>query len=300
MSKKNLARSAIEGGRTGRSKWDRRNSHHTERASERDYCRKITVDADKSEDDRFIIPKEKVFKDFNDKLGPMYRWLHSQVGRFWNDIRSEIHQKFDNRTTAGRHILYDHLLSSVEEVPDLTYRRWYRDLDDYTKSRYKNDFYVDDVGLLQTKTYIPKSNSNIPKFNTQSIVNWLHSCVVGKIGSKLYWFVPVNKSKKRGGSNKEWKTVWGTSHWRSYNSLGFLYAYQKPIFSKEKDNVNQIIGYETDWRAATPNFRQDRKLIDKELVFWNSIPEWYQNKILEHSPTYPENLKPQYSNNYYY
>jgi hypothetical protein len=296
MSKKNLARSTIEGGRSGYSKWDRRNSHHTERASERDYCRKITVDNERSDDDMFIVPKEKVYKDFYDKLGPMYRWLHSQVGKVWNNVKSEIHQKFDNRTTAGRHILHDHLLSSVEEVPDLTYRRWYRSKDDYTKSTYINDFYVDDEGLLQNKTYIPREHNSIPKFNTQSIINWLHGCTVGKIDNKFYWFVPVFKTKKHGRTSKAWKIEWVNSHWISNNGLKFSYAYQQPIY----DSVGKISGYETVWKPSMPNLRQDRKLNDKEMVFWNSMPTWYQKKILECSPTNPTNLIQKFDKYYYY
>jgi hypothetical protein len=305
MSTKKIQRTVIEGGRTGSSKWNRRNSHHTERASERDYCRKITVDSERSENDIFIDPKEKVRKEFNDKLGPMYRWLHSQTGKVWNDVKSEIHQKFDNRTTAGRHILYDHLLSSVEEVPDLTYRRWYRDVDDYTSSRYKNDFYVDDAGLLQIKTYIPHGHTGVPKFNIQSIINWLHNRVVGKVGDKFYWFAPVSKSKKYGGTNKVWKIEWSDLRWQSHRGfLKFLYAYQKPIYSSQKrdeeSKFREIIGYETVWQATMPNLRQDRKLNDKELIFWNSMPEWYQNKVLERSPTHPQNLTPKFDSYYYY
>jgi|SRR6185436_2761422 len=293
MSKKRLSRTIIEGGRDNYNKWERRNSHNPVRASERDFCKRIITDEERADDDIFILQKYTVIKEFNDKLGPMYRWLHSQIGRSWNDVRSEISKKFDSRTTASRHILNDHLLSSVEEVPDLTYNRFYRNTGEYTTSRYKNDFYVDINGLLQAKTYLPYKNDKIPQFNRKTIVDWLSGRTVGKVGEKLFWFVPTTKNKKRGGANKEWKIEWNSNGYRGYynhNTLSFLYLYQKPIYSKNKENLTEIIGYDSAWQVASPNLRQDRKLNNKEMIFWQSLPEWYRNKILETSPIYNDKL----------
>ena len=60
--------------------------------------------------------------------------------------------------------------------------------------------------------------------------------------------------------------------------------------SKEKNELGtyDIIGYDKKWhKSFMPNFKQDRSLNKEELQFWNSIPEWFQTKILERSPTYP-------------
>ncbi len=78
MSKKNLARTAIEGGRRKGNKWDRRNSHTEERNAAREYCKKAISDPE-SVDEDLIEKKSKVYKDFTDKLNPMYRWLRSQI-----------------------------------------------------------------------------------------------------------------------------------------------------------------------------------------------------------------------------
>lgn len=43
MATKNLARTAIEGGRVGRNKWERRYSHTTERTSTREFCDKLMM-----------------------------------------------------------------------------------------------------------------------------------------------------------------------------------------------------------------------------------------------------------------
>ena len=43
----------------------------------------------------------------------MMRWLESQCGRPWSKVYAEVCERFDTRTTAGRHIVHDHLLGSV-------------------------------------------------------------------------------------------------------------------------------------------------------------------------------------------
>lgn len=302
MSTKRIDKSVIEGGCTNRNTWERRHSHSAERASRREFCSRAKLDTDSVYDDYFIKGRQQVYKEFNDKLGPMYRWLHHQVGKPWNDVRSEIFKKFDSRTTAGSHIVYGHLLSSVEVTPDLRYKRYSIGVRDFTISGYSNnEFYVDDDGVLRHKTYISRRSQNkIPKFNIQSIVNWLRGRAVGKIGNKLFWFVPVDKSKKYGGTNHQWKVEWGANtRYQTRNGLYFLCLYQEPIYCTNKEGVSELVEYKPSWRRRVPTFRQDRKLTDKEIIFWNSIPEYYQIKILEYSPTYPNPPKFDYYNNYY-
>jgi hypothetical protein len=296
VSKKRLSRTVIEGGRYSYNKWERRTSSQKQRAQTREYLNNINKDVDYA-DECSEPNREKVYKGFRDKLGPMYRWLHAQVGRVWNDVRSEVTQKFDSRTTAGRHILYDHLLSSVEEVLDVRYKRYYPNssIDNHTQSHYKNDFYVDDSGILRQKTFIPRNNNKIPKFDTQRLANWLGGRVVGQVGEKLFWFVPADKNKKRGGTNHKWKTEWAKNTYYTYYGnygLTYLYSYSAPIYEKDKDGISRIVGYQLTWQQGRPNFRQDKKLDDKDIQFWNSIPGYYQTKVLEFSPTYPEDLKP--------
>jgi hypothetical protein len=294
VSKKRLSRTVIEGGRYSRNKWERRTSSQTQRAQVREYMISVNKDVDFA--DEYCEPnREKVYKEFKDKLGPMYRWLRAQVGRVWNDVRSEVTEKFDSRTTAGRHILYDHLLSSVDEVPNAKYKRYAFGMDNYMQSHYKNDFYVDDAGILRQKTFIPRVNPYAVKFDNQRLVNWLNGRVVGKVGEKLFWFVPADKNKKRGGTTHKWKTEWARNKYYTYYGsygLTYLYSYSEPIYAKNKEGILVIAGYKPSWREGLPNFRQDRKLEDKDVQFWNSIPSWYQTKVLEFSPTYPKELKP--------
>jgi hypothetical protein len=117
MSTKNLARTAIECGRPGESQWGCRLDNRAGRARARQTMRAI-VDAASPEgastDDWTLPPFRKTNRVLDDKLNPPKRWLAHQVGRPWDRVRSEIHQRFDARTTAGRHII-DHLLAWVDE-----------------------------------------------------------------------------------------------------------------------------------------------------------------------------------------
>ena len=52
-------------------------------------------------------------KEFSDLLGPLRRYLHTQVGRPWDKVWSDITSNLDNRSLSGRHII-GHILWDVE------------------------------------------------------------------------------------------------------------------------------------------------------------------------------------------
>jgi hypothetical protein len=315
MSTKNLARTIIEGGRNKGNKWDRRNSHAENRAAVRNYMSEVRLDPD-NYDEYDVEPTEHVRKEFDDKLGPIYRWLNRQVGRPWDEVRADVAKHFDTRTTAGRHIVYDHMLSSVEITPRPPYR-WSAVPDDPTTSYSQNDFYVDDDGVLRKKRYLGRRSyyPKAPAWDTKQLANWLGGRVVGKVGGKLFWFVPVTKSKKHKGLYHQhiWRTQWGPPKDRLYyyyGSHGLRWEYQTEEIIYKKDSVgNQIledgrpieIGREKVWKTGrVPFFRQGRRLDKEEVAYWESVPSYYQTKVLEHSPNYPEDLKPKQDPYRYY
>lgn len=309
MSKKNLARTVIEGGRYNGNKWDRRQSHAESRAELRNYMTEVKHDPD-NYDEYDIEPLRPVYKGFTDKLSPMYRWLNSQVGRPWNEVYSSVKESFDVRTTAGRHIVYDHLLSSVEVTENPRFR-WSYAPEDPTASYSDNDFYVDDNGILQKKRYLGRRfrREKVPPFDTKRISNWLNGRIVGKVGNKFFWFVPAIKSKK-GHYSYSYSDIWATEWHRGsyYADPGpqFLYLAYESIYKKDsmgraiigEDGKMIVVDRVAKWvRASLPNLRQNRKLDAKDLQFWNSLPEYYQTKILQKSPGYP---KPPKTNPYGY
>lgn len=310
MSTKNLARTIIEGGRHKGNKWERRNSHAIERAHVRNYIKEVTLDPENYEE-YDAEPIEHVYKGFDDKLGPIYRWLRRQVGRPWDEVRADISATFDIRTTAGRHIVFDHMLTSVQ-VGDQR-GRYYYGPDDSTTSYSDHDFYVDDDGILQKKRYIGRRryHEKVPEWDTKQLANWLNGRIVGKVGNKLFWFTPVGKAKKHRGMGHAhiWKIVWGHRGYYYYYSASphFQYLTYENIYKLDGNGMQVlddkgapvVLDRIAKWvNASTPPLRQHRKLNEKELAYWNSLPQYYQTKILELSPNYPEELKPK--PRYYY
>ena len=323
MSTKNLARTIIEGGRNNSNKWDRRNSHAENRASLRNYMKEVTLDPERY-DEYDIEPTQHVGKEFSDKLGPIYRWLHRQIGRPWDEVRADVAVQFDTRTTAGRHIVHDHMLKSVQVGPEPQYR-YSSNPDDPTTSYSDNDYYVDDDGILQKKRYLGRKRyrayEKTPDFNTSQLANWLSGRCVGRVGDRFFWFVPVTKGKKHphGGHARDWRTQWGRpkGNYYYYGSTGLRWEYMSEETIYKRDSVGQrvyqdeldengrrrliVMGHEKVWKnGSKPDLRQDRKLNKKEMDFWNSVPAYYQTKVLEESPNYSKPPKNDYNSSYYY
>ncbi len=178
MSTKNLARTVIEGGRWHRNRWDRRYSNAQERAHERVVSTGLLTAVDL--DGRLYPQRRVVYRGFSDKLAPARRWLASQVGRPWSKVRSELFARFDTRTTAGRHILFDHLLEEVSTgAPDsVSYA----------------DYAVDRHGILRPNPARRRRRSarraSLPE-PASLLEAWLAGRRVGERGERLYWFVPT-------------------------------------------------------------------------------------------------------------
>jgi hypothetical protein len=112
VARKDLSRTVIEGGRTHRSKDQRRASHGVARARAREWLDAVRADHSSADASAPRRPP-RVYKQFADKLGPAMRWLDNQVGRPWSKVFGELCARFDTRTVAGRHIVYSHLLAAV-------------------------------------------------------------------------------------------------------------------------------------------------------------------------------------------
>ena len=180
MSTKNLARTVIEGGRHRYSKFTRRHANAVERAHthqlERELC------STKDPETALFPRRDPAGRGFDDKLGPAKRWLHSQVGRPWDKVRSDLFARFDTRTTAGRHIVFDHLLEEVR----VEIGRFHR----------FQEFWISTHGILQHRTYERKrwaaaqQTRRLPEPDSV-LRQWLDGRRVIEHGSRLYWLVPT-------------------------------------------------------------------------------------------------------------
>ena len=182
MSTKNLARTVIEGGRAPRNRWERRRSNTLERRREAQASARLRLAIDPEEIS--YQPRPKVHAEFRDRLGPAWRWLEAQVGRPWNNVQSELIQRFDTRTTAGRHILHDHVLPSVLEP----------------RTRFfPPDFDVDERGTLargRRRKRIRWMHASVAAPSAEDGI-WMAARRVGQRGSAYFWFVQTEHGAYR-------------------------------------------------------------------------------------------------------
>jgi hypothetical protein len=176
MSTKNLARTVIEGGRHRQNIWARRHSNAQERVSERELS---VLLRDRLDPDAVVYRKRApVYQGFDDKLRPAHRWLEAQAGRPWDKVRSELFARFDTRTTAGRHIVFDHLLRAVEHQP--------------SHFPHRHDMLVDRHGLLRKVPFRRKkaAREQLPETRAQ-IDAWLAGRRVVARDDSHFWLVPT-------------------------------------------------------------------------------------------------------------
>jgi hypothetical protein len=174
MSTKNLARTVIEGGRTSYNRFERRSSHGAARASARDITQRLTAGLDA---ESAVFPgRSHVYKQFADKLGPARRWLQSQAGRPWDKVRSDLFARFDIRTTAGRHIVFCHLLREIEPA------------------RYgRRELWISDHGILRYEPRV-RQRRRYGRYLDEpeaELRQWLGGRRVIEHGARLYWLTPT-------------------------------------------------------------------------------------------------------------
>lgn len=177
MSTKNLARTVIEGGRYRYNKFLRRHSNAVERAHAHTHQRQLLLAPECVEE--LFDPRPAVGRAFRDKLSPARRWLKSQVGRPWDKVRSELFARFDARTTAGRHVLFDHLLREVCDGRDPLPTSY-------------ADFFVSVHGLLlcRGRDRLRSRNRRKPLPEPEQVLHaWLAGRRVAVHGARLYWLV---------------------------------------------------------------------------------------------------------------
>lgn len=181
MATKNLARTVIEGGRSGYNKFDRRYSNRQDRQRAREFTHRVLFDAELAE--ATDVPRRRVvWRQHRDRLAAAERWLASFVGTHWDEVRSQMAARFDTRTIAGQHIVFDHLLPSVDYGP----RRGYGYF----------DFRVDADGILEHNPRKGwRSLRKLPpgkvRRSWSTVERWAEGRRVAKRGSYWFWFEPT-------------------------------------------------------------------------------------------------------------
>ena len=155
MAKRNIARTAIEGGRNGNCRRDEKIQDNKDKARTRQYLHSLLLSDEYDDDERTGGKPQggwnvgRRYREFDDKLNPIKRWLAKQVGRPWEKVYSQICKTFDPSSLAGRHIL-DHIKNYVQNKPtDNIY-----DFSKYVEvwrepKRFPGTLYVDKKGFLR-------------------------------------------------------------------------------------------------------------------------------------------------------
>lgn len=278
MSTKNISRTVIEGGRTGWSKNSRRQSNADARAMDRNYAHdaKTLIDPDSL---KAPVKRYKVSKDFADKTRPIYRWLDSNIGKSWAKVKSEIHSRFDTRTTAGRHIVYDHVLSQVDELPDV---------------RYPNRYYVDTQGCLQENAkWKRKRDRLIPN---KIIEKWVNDRKILKLSETvLFWMYQTSPEWQECGNRLAypgsargyyWSGLCSRNHRDNTKLVAVpeqaVFGYEKATLHREvKDGV--VVYYRPtpikECQGKHGSYRQGKRLDVDDMKMWSKLSEGWQTKL---------------------
>lgn len=186
MSRKDLSRTVIEGGRYYSNSYFRRASNGDERASTREWIERVRADIEEAEGS-LPLPRKRVGKMFHDKLAPAQRWLRSQVGRPWSRVYAELRAKFDSRTVAGRHVVEDHMLT------------WVIRHDDVERFRYRSRFQlvIDAHGILREPMWNGRSYAKLAR----EVVAWASGRVCARTFRGWWWF-------RKEGSGAECAMPW--------------------------------------------------------------------------------------------
>lgn len=174
MSTRNLARTAIEGGRCGHYQMEVAAEAAGERSAARAFLRRAARDPDAA-DDRVDPRRRPVRACFSDKLSPVHRYLERNCGRPWDKVRSELFARFDVRTTPGRHVLFDHVLRDVED-----HARWWR------------RFVVDRHGMLRAVTRAPRARRTW--LDERPVRAWLAGRRIARAGDRFAWWLATKRT----------------------------------------------------------------------------------------------------------
>ncbi len=113
----------------------------------------------------YLIKPRKKTKWFSDCLGPLYQWLQSHVGEYWDDVYSELCQLLDITTLSGQHIV-SHLWAYVERnvvlIDGVPYHKNRRHSSLPLGYWYKRLYVHPETGILCLAKRIPKVHEKKP------------------------------------------------------------------------------------------------------------------------------------------
>ncbi|WP_414576821.1 hypothetical protein [Anabaena sp. CCY 9402-a] len=108
----------------------------------------------------YLIKATNRTKYLSDHLGPLRRFLRSQVGQPWNDVYSELCKKLDPNTMTGQHVLahvWDYVERHVEIIDGSLYSQPYRGYRIQLNVSHYDHFYIHpQTGILCAADKLPR------------------------------------------------------------------------------------------------------------------------------------------------
>ena len=182
MAVRNLARTVIEVGRTTASKWGLKQLRRLDRRKARNYCRSALLDDLEELGSAPLRGRRDYSFSQEDKLGPAKRWLDSKVGQKWDDVYSELTEKFRGGGIALSHVVDEHIMNWVNHTGDVQYRRY-------------DEYIVDDEGILRRnpeyKLTKYRYRWSVERKHREEAVKWAGARKVIVHRGRNYWAVRV-------------------------------------------------------------------------------------------------------------
>jgi hypothetical protein len=200
---------------------------------------KITQDA--IEDGLFnpylIKPRHKS-KYLSDHLGPLRRLLRSKVGQPWNDVYSELCQRLDDNTMAGRHVIghiWDYVERYVEIIDGIPYLKPFGSSKIPLDRCHRDRFYVHpETGILCAAKIIPRKQQQRKQETDFIIIDDYHE--YQKLNDSWYLITFGDFPQQSNHNAKDNFT--GLTHllWHSYYSIP-SYAVSKRQCNKKEIQI---------------------------------------------------------------
>ncbi|ACC79932.1 hypothetical protein [Nostoc punctiforme] len=108
----------------------------------------------------YLIKPINKSKYLSDHLGPLRRFLRSQVGQPWNDVYSQLFQRLDPSTMAGQHVIghvWDYVERHVEIIDGGFYSKPYQGYRNQLNTSHRDRFYIHpETGILCAVETVPR------------------------------------------------------------------------------------------------------------------------------------------------
>lgn len=134
-------------------------------------------------------------KEFTDVLGPLRKFLHSQLGRPWDKVYSDLSKSLDRRSLTGIHI-WNHVKWEVVQNVILHDGVWVHSEARFGTHAKVRGFYVNPAGILSYQAYKnpdyrKKVDPNVKKINETVELRringvWFHVVIEKKVRVERY------------------------------------------------------------------------------------------------------------------